>query len=942
MSELKEIKEIEKRWLKKWEEAKLFEPKIDENKPKFFANFPYPYLNGYPHIGHTYTASRVDAFVRYKRLKGFNALFPQGWHATGSPIASAVKRLKEGEPNQIKIMKGMGFSDKEIDKFKEPKHWIEFFAPKYKKSFKELGYSIDWRREFYTTSLNPRYDKFIRWQFRKLKEKGYVIKGKFPVVWCPKCNNAVSDHSRTEGEGERPQEFVLIKMKLEDSDEYIVVATLRPETMFGQTNVWIGPDTKYVKANVDGEKWIMSLECAKKLEQQDHKIDIVSEIDGKELIGKRAKAPFVNRYIPIWPSDFCDPKKGSGIVTSVPSDAPDDYMGLKDLKESAELREKYGLKKEEIDKIEPIPIIDSDELGDLPAKKVCEEMGIKNQHERKKLEQAKKFVYKKGFYLGKMKDNCGKFSGKPVEIAKEKMKKELLKNNDAIRFYELSGKVVCRCLTPAIVKIVHDQWFIDYANEEWKKKTRECLNNLKLYPEKVRGQFEYVIEWLHEWACTREEGLGTRLPWDEKWLIESLSDSTLYMAYYTIAHILKEINPEDIDDNLFDYVFLGKNIEIKADKKKADAMREEFNYWYGVDFRNSAKDLVQNHLSFFLFNHTAIFPKDKWPQGMGVNGYLTIDGAKMSKSKGNFLLIKDLLENYPADVTRATLLSGGEEMDDPNWDTEFAESLLAKFPQWIKYIVSIYNKGREERKKIDDWMESRLYDTIKDVSDAMENTLFRTAFHNTFFQLSNHLRWYLRRCKNNPNKKIINKVIESQLIMLSPITPFLCEEAWKGIGKKGFISKTEWPEIKAAKLKKDAEWLVKNLLEDIRNVSELAKLDKIKRIRIFFAEDWKYRLFDLVEQELKETDNPKQIIQKVMQTDLKKHGKEIIKFLPKILQKRALPSFLDKETEEEAIRDAKGFLEEEFNSEIIIHQNPEKDMPKSKQAMPGKPAILLE
>ena len=942
MTDFKDIKKIEKKWLKEWEKANLFEPEIDDNKPKFFANFPYPYLNGYPHIGHTYTASRVDAFARYKRLRGFNVLFPQGWHATGSPIVSAVKRLEEGEPNQIRIMKGMGLSDKEIEEFKKPKHWIDFFAPKYRESFMEMGFSIDWRREFFTTSLNPRYDKFVRWQFRTLKEKGYVIKGKFPVVWCPKCNNAVGDHSRIEGEGERPQEFVLIKMRLEESDEFIVAATLRPETMFGQTNVWINPDIKYVKAKVDDESWIMSRECAEKLKQQDHNVEIISEILGKDLIGKKAKAPFVNKFIPIWPSDFCNPKKGSGIVTSVPSDAPDDYMGLKDLKENKELREKYGLDKKEIDKVQPIPIIDSEELGDVPAKKVCEEMGIKNQKERKKLELAKKYVYKKGFYLGKMKENCGKFAGLPVEIAKEKMKKELIKNNDAIRFYELSGEVICRCLTPSIVKIVHDQWFIDYDLPEWKKKTRECLDNLKLYPEKVRGQFEYVIEWLHEWACTREEGLGTRLPWDEKWLIESLSDSTLYMAFYTIAHILKEINPDDIDDNLFDYVFLGKNVEVKVDKEKANRMRDEFNYWYPVDFRNSAKDLVQNHLTFFLFNHTAIFPKDKWPKGIGVNGYLTIDGSKMSKSKGNFLLIKDLLEKYPTDVARATLLSGGEEMDDPNWDTEFAESLSTKFPQWIEYIVSIYNKGREEWKKIDDWMEARLYEVVEETKEAMEKTLFRTAFHNAFFQLSNHLRWYLRRCKNQPNKEVINKVIEAQLIMLSPITPFLCEEGWNRIGKEGFISVAEWPEVQESDKREDSEWLIKNLIEDIRNVSQLAKLKKINQIKIFLADDWKYKLFKTVEAKLKETDNPKQIISDIMKTELKEHGKEIMTFLPKMLNKRALPKIMDKKIEEKTIRDAKEFLEDEFDAEIEINSKQVKDVPKSNQAMPGKPAILLE
>src|SRR3989338_6224142 len=126
----------------------------------------------------------VEAFAKYKRLQGYNVLFPQGWHATGSPIVQAAKRVAAREPKQMKIMADMGITDEaQLKKFEEPQYWIEFFAPEYKKDYDTLGMGIDWRREFHTTSLNPRYDAFIRWQFSKLREKGYCIRGKFPVVW---------------------------------------------------------------------------------------------------------------------------------------------------------------------------------------------------------------------------------------------------------------------------------------------------------------------------------------------------------------------------------------------------------------------------------------------------------------------------------------------------------------------------------------------------------------------------------------------------------------------------------------------------------------------------------------------------------------------------------------------------------------------------------------
>ncbi|MEK6812997.1 MAG: class I tRNA ligase family protein, partial [Nanoarchaeota archaeon] len=187
---------IEQKWQKKWKEAKIFEPQVDKKKKKFFLTFPYPYMNAFLHVGHMYTLSRVEVFARYKRMRGFNVLFPQGWHVTGSPIVNAAKRIKEREPKQLEIMNSLGFSGIEIKKFENPEYWIQYFPPEAKSDLQSLGLSIDWRREFFTSELNPYYDKFIQWQFRKLKEKNYVIKGKFPVVWCKKDNTIVQDHSR--------------------------------------------------------------------------------------------------------------------------------------------------------------------------------------------------------------------------------------------------------------------------------------------------------------------------------------------------------------------------------------------------------------------------------------------------------------------------------------------------------------------------------------------------------------------------------------------------------------------------------------------------------------------------------------------------------------------------------------------------------------------------
>ena len=944
---------IEKKWQKKWQDAKVFEADAKSGKKKFFCTFPYPYINAFPHIGHLYTIMRVEALARYKKLQGYNVLFPQGWHATGSPIIAAAKRVKEREPKQVKIMTDMGIGEKDLTAFEDPKYWITYFAPEFKKDFTQIGLAIDWRRNFYTTSLNPHYNAFIEWQFRKLKEKKYVLKGEFPVVWCPKCKNAVSDHSRSKGEGETTQEFILVKHKLDK--DYLVSATLRIETILGTTNLWVNPNITYVHAKVNNEMWIISKEAANKLAEQQRNVEVTGTISGKELIGKKVEE-FNGKQIFILPATFCTPDKGMGIVHSVPSDSPDDWIALRDLQEDYKRCEEYGLNYNEIENIRAIPVLDTPDYGDMPAMKLCEEFDINSQKDEKKLIEARKAIYKKSFYQSTMNGLYRKFYGKKLEgmkvtEAKEIIKKELLKKGFEL-FYELTGPVVCRCLTPCVPKIVSDQWFIAYGDEEWKLQSHKCLNEMKLYPNTVRQQFDYVIDWLHNWACTRKEGLGTPLPWDKEWLIESLSDSTIYMAYYTIAHLVKEIPAEKIDDALFDYVFLSKGTPAEIAKKywisetTLKQMHDEFDYWYPLDFRNSGKDLIQNHLTFFIFNHVAIFPKEKWPQGIGINGWVTVDGEKMSKSLGNMIPLREMSEKFSVDAARFTILSGGEGLDDPNWNSMFATAFKQKIQSFYEFSISSYNQGRDTHSAIDAWMESQLNEIIEKATFAMEETQFRTATQLIFFELQNVLKWYLKRCHGAPNKKLINTIIETQVVLLSPFTPHICEEIWEKIGKKDFICNAQWPQTNKNKIRPELdvqEDIIRTVLTDITHVLKLIN-KKPTTITLFISLSWKYVLFEKLKVMIQETKNPKIIMQQLMaDKDMKQYGNDIATFVPKLVTSGKISAPLKSDEEElHVLHSGKSFLEKEFQCTVEIIKAVNAGHQKALQATPGRPAILIE
>jgi leucyl-tRNA synthetase len=167
-----------------------------------------------------------------------------------------LKDMKEGEKlTQYEILLGCGVEDADIPSFTDPEFWLSYFPPRAKEDLLKFGVAVDLRRSFITTSVNPYYNSFIEWQFTKLKEKNVIKFGKRPSIYCVKDAQICADHDRSEGEGVVPQEYTLIKLRVCDKrgeqlfktteSVYLVAATLRPETMYGQTNCFVLPTGVY-------------------------------------------------------------------------------------------------------------------------------------------------------------------------------------------------------------------------------------------------------------------------------------------------------------------------------------------------------------------------------------------------------------------------------------------------------------------------------------------------------------------------------------------------------------------------------------------------------------------------------------------------------------------------------------------------------------------------
>ncbi|TLZ62223.1 MAG: leucine--tRNA ligase [Methanobacteriota archaeon] len=714
---------IEAKWQRAWARARLFEARAKPGTKKWFSTVPYPYMSGYQHLGFGIAFLRAEFQSRYRRMAGYNVLHPQAFHCTGLPISGAARRVAQGDRLQLDILRKMGVRERDLKKFADPLHWIEVFPPATIEDLKALGAAVDWRRSFITTDLNPPYDAFVKWQFRRLREGGYVRIGKHPVIWCPLDLAPIQDHDRLEGEGETPAEFTLLKFPI--GDKALVAATIRPETVFGQTNLWVDPEVSYVEARVGTETWILNESAVAKLREQGRSVEEVGRVKGSELLRSEVIAPGINKVIPILPAKFIDQARGTGIVTSVPSDAPDDYVALRELQRDDATMARYGLDAARVRAISPLPIIRTPGFGPLPGVEIVERLGIQNSSEREALTRAKEEVYRSGFYGGVMNENCGPFAGMRVEVAKDEVKRQLHENGQADVLWEPSGEVICRCTTRAIVKIVEDQWFLAYGDPEWKARTHRALDGITLYPEAVRKQFHHTIDWLNDWPCTHHKGLGTKLPWDDHWVIESLSDSTVYMAYYTIAHALQGGTlrsqvpwAQRLDDEFFDYVFRGIGDaqaiakRVRTTKATVEGLRREFEYWYPLDLRHTGKDLVQNHMTFCVFNHVALFPESQWPKGLGVVGYVALGGRKMSKSRGNVWYLRDAMKAFGADLVRIGLAYAGDGLDDPSFDTDFVESIQGRLQDWHRFATS-RARTRTKTLPIDRWFMSAINRAIQ-------------------------------------------------------------------------------------------------------------------------------------------------------------------------------------------------------------------------------------
>ncbi|MFZ5955724.1 MAG: leucine--tRNA ligase [Nanoarchaeota archaeon] len=842
-----DFQKIEKKWQDKWDKSKIFEADIVKNKEKFFFTTPYPYISGSLHIGHGRAAIESDIYCRFLRMRGYNVLYPLAFHISGTPILGISAAIKNKDENRIKLYEGY-VSAYEIDKkkikeivksFTEPQNIVDFFIPKMMEEYKQLGLSIDWRRRF--TSGDIEHQQMVTWQFEKYKEKNFLIKEKYPVLYCPQDESAMGEDDIQDGDANpvEKQEFTLLKFKFKN--KFLVAATLRPETIYGQTNLWMNPSIKYVEASVGNEIWILSPEGLAKLKYQRSDIKEIGKSKEK-FLGEKAIAPGIEREVLILPSRFVDTDIGTGIVTSVPSDAPYDYVALRELQDNKNLEKEYGFNLdqiEEIESLEIIPIINTKKFGDKAGVEVVEKAGIFRQDDPL-LEKLTQEVYKEGYHNGTLLDICGTYAGMRVIEAKEKMKQDLIRKHEADIMYETSRKAFSRSGGKVLVAVLDNQWFLNFNANEWKQKAYECLKHIEVEPELMRKQFEDTFAWLDKRPCARKRGLGTKFPFDKSWVIESLSDSTIYMTLYTIKHLIKKykLTKENLNYDFFEYLYLGKG-DLKSVSKKTGVkenilkeLKENFEYWMPVDHRHTFSLHLSNHLSFMIFAFAGLMPEKYWPKKISFHGLVVSDGIKMSKSKGNVITLLDVKKNYGADTFRFYLTQSTTINGTFDWRQSEAENAKNN----IEKLFEAISEAIEKRKKgnVKEIFVHKFNKIIKLATEKIEAMQLREYNNFVVYDMLNLAKTAKLSLPEKELRAFYNMIAGDWIKLIAPVCPHIAEELWEKFSKKGFASIEKWPVADEGKIDdklEKKEKSIERLIEDINHISKLIKEKQSKEAK---------------------------------------------------------------------------------------------------------------
>jgi leucyl-tRNA synthetase len=758
--------EIESKWQKKWADDKLYESNIDEKKPKYYALTMLPYPSGDLHIGHWYAITPPDAQARFKRMNGFNVLFPMGFDAFGLPAENAAIRRNI-----------------------HPRTWTYSNIEKMRKQFKTMGAMFDWRREI--ISADEKYYRWTQWFFTQLFKHDLAYRKQAPVDWCPNCNTTLAREQvwgedrhcercgtpvikkdltqwffRTTRYAEElihydgidwpdrvkvlqtnwigKSEGALVTFKTETGDS-LEVFTTRPDTLWGVTFMVLAPEHPLVQKLTTVEN---QAEVEQYILDSSRQSDIQRESTDKEktgvFTGSYAINPVSGEKIPVWIADYVLMTYGTGAIMAVPAHDERDFAFAK----------KFELPIKVVIQPAGIAIVEGADLTDaIPASGTMVNSGsLSGTPGDRSFKTAVEYVSKMGV-------------GKPS-------------TNYRLRDWLISRQRYWGAPIPMIycekcgaVPVPDDQLPVTLPDDvEWKP-TGE--SPLKLHP---------------TWRFTTCPKCGGKAERETDTMDTFMCSSWYHLRY------------------------------LSPDYKEGPFDPKEYDYWMPVDIYTGGIEHATMHLIYTRFFHKAMrdigVTEGNEPMLKLRNQGIVLgeDNEKMSKSRGNVVAPDNLVQTYGADTLRAFL------MFFSRWDMggPWSSGGIDGTSRWMRRIWTTILEPADKVMVTDlgsKALRRKVHQTLRAVTQDFEKLEFNTIISG-LMELLNEMQ----RLKSETYGTLAWKEsVELYLKMLAPVAPHITEELWERTSHAYSIHTQSWPKVDEAAAAQDEIILVVQVNGKVRD-----------------------------------------------------------------------------------------------------------------------------
>ncbi|MHA1732265.1 MAG: leucine--tRNA ligase [Promethearchaeota archaeon] len=932
--------EIETKWQERWDDAKIFEVTEDPGKDKYYCLEMYPYPSASLHMGHLRNYSIGDAFARYKRMRGYNVLYPMGYDAFGLPAENAA------------IAHGI-----------HPEKWTWDNINSIKAQQQRLGLSYDWTRQI--QSIDDDYYTWNQWMYLKMYERGLAFQEESYVNWCPKCTTVLANEQVVNGQCWRcnsrvEQKFLrqwflkirdyadellsdldklswpekvkmmqrnwigrsegsIIHFKVKGTGEDIPIFTTRADTLYGVTFFVFAPEHPLVAKWVEGTEYEEKFNKFLKEVLEEDKFKRTAEDSEKKgmFIGKYAINPINGKEVPIFIGNFVIYEYGAGAVMAVPAHDQRDFEFAKefDLPIIVVIQPfEYEINAERMTRAYEGDgvLVNSGEFNGMENRmaigaisKFLEEKGLGQETVNYRL---RNWLISRQRYWGTpipmiYCDDCGvvpvPYEDLPVKHPRDV---KFTGQGNPLKTSETFVNATCpKCGKRAKRETDTMDTFVDSSWYFFK------------YCDPHTDDIPYHKEKVSYWGPV-DQYIGG---------IEHAVMHLLYARFWT--KVTRDMGLHEFDEPFLSLLTQG--------------------------MVNKGNPFCEHCNQFLPFGDYDLETETCNKCG---NKYI-VKSAKMSKSLGNVVSPETIVEKYGADTARFFILFGANPEKGLDWSDQGVEHAYRTLVRTWALLTTPAKKTRAEPHVVDEFIRYNLHATVKRTTQALEDLAIRDAL-NAIVGFVDKLRVYADNEDLGVDADLFNQSREVVTLMLAPFVPHFCEEVWELAGRNEkettFISLESWPGYDEEFIKPEVEeqWSTYDLLvDDIKNIVKIIRREdkqkQFKSITLIVADGWKTTVVEKALAATKETGNPRTAMKNLMaDQSIRKHGKQVNALLGRISKnpgKYSVP-FASPEKEAEFLANVRILLEHKFGIPVIIEFERDSEHAKKGQALPGKPAIVVD